>query len=191
MASILINFVATLFSPPNCSFDLSVTCSVTNVARQGALSFSPSLIQIKLCIFNEFLNISGIISAHPLFSELTMILFSFFSWMCRLSKWVLRPRRKLRFLPSGATVVAGPNPGRSPLCTLLGPHRDTPWRYGPPPTGPPPFQRGAALLWYHVPPPRGLSQPRTRNPRAAAQHLIWGVRPQSSLYLTVTEWQRI
>lgn len=40
MASILINFVATLFSPPNCSFDLSVTCSVTNVARRGSLSLS-------------------------------------------------------------------------------------------------------------------------------------------------------
>lgn len=40
MAPTLINFVATLFSPPNCSFDLSVTCSVTNVVRRGSLSLS-------------------------------------------------------------------------------------------------------------------------------------------------------
>lgn len=56
MALVLINFVATLFSPPNCSFDLSVTCSVTNLVRRG--SPPPSLIQIKLCVFNEFFSAS-------------------------------------------------------------------------------------------------------------------------------------
>lgn len=115
----------------------------------------------------------------------------FFSWICRLSERILRPRRELWLFPSGTAIVTGPDPSRSPLRALLRPHRHTPRRYGPPPAGPPPFQWGPTLLWYHVPPPRGLSQPRARNPGAFAQHLLWSVRPQPAFYLTVAERQRI
>lgn len=72
MVPALINFVATLFSPPNCSFDLSVTHSVTNVARRGAFS----LTNTNQAILNKFLNFSTIISAQPLFCEPTLTLFS-------------------------------------------------------------------------------------------------------------------
>lgn len=144
-----------------------------------------------LCIFNEFLNISGIISAHPLFSELMLVFSPFFRWICRLSKRILRPRRELWLLSSGASVVTGPNPGRPPLRTFLRPHRHPPRRHGPPPAGPPPLKWGAAVLRHHVPPPWGLSQPRARDPRAPAQHLVRGVRPESTLYLTLSERQRI
>lgn len=155
MAPILINFVATLFSPPNCSFDLSVTCSVTNVARRGSLSLSNTnqamYIQwIPQRLWNYFCT--------PIVLRANVdFFFFFFSWICRLSKRVLRPGRELWLLPSGASVVAGPDPGRSPIRALLRPHGHPSRRYGPPPAWSPPLQRSAALLRYHVPPPRGLS----------------------------------
>lgn len=126
----------------------------------------------------------------PLFSRLTFSYFVF-SWICRLSKRVLRPGRELRLLPSGTPIFAGPDPSRSPFRALLRPHGHPPWKYGPPPARAPPLQRRAALLWYHVPPSGGLSQPGARHPGAPAQHLLRGVRPQSTLYLTVTQRQRI
>lgn len=185
MAPILINFVATLFSPPNCSFDLSVTCSVTNVVRRGSLSPSNT---------NQAMYIQWIpqrLRNHFYTHCSKSWFFFFFSWICRLSKRVLRPGRELWLLPSGASFVAGPDPSRSPLCALLRPHGHPPRGYGPPPARPPPLQRGAALLRYHVPPPGGLSQPGARHPGTPPQHLLRSVRPQSAIYLTVAERQRI
>lgn len=112
-------------------------------------------------------------------------------WLCRLSKWILRSGRELRLFPSRTPVVTGPNPGGSPLRALLGPHGHPPGRYGPPPAGTPPLQRGPALLWHHVPPPRGLPQPGAWDPGAPARHLLRSVRPQPAFYLTVAERQRI
>lgn len=153
--------------------------------RSEGLS-SLSLIQIKWCIFNKFLSSSGILSA-----QTERWFFPFFSWICRLSERILRPGRELWLFPSGTSIVTGPDPSRPPLRALLRPHRHPPRRYGPPSAGPPPFQRGPTLLWYHVPPPRGLPQPGARNPGAFAQHLLWSVRPQPAFYLTVAERQRI
>lgn len=146
------------------------------------LSEGFSLCNFRLCIFNEFLNISEIIcsQANPDFLSI-----------CRLSERVLRSRRELRLLSSGASIVAGTDPHRPPIRALLRPHRHPSRWYGPSPARAPPLQWGVALFWHHVPPPWGLTQPGARHPGAHAQHLLWGVRPQPTLYLTIPQWQRI
>lgn len=125
--------------------------------------------------FSGFLD--SFLLSHCSQSELMLIFIFLCSWICRLSKWVLRPGRELRLLPSGASIVTGPDTSWSTLRPLLGPHRHPSRGYGPPPAGPPPFQWRTTLLWYHVSPPRGLSQPRAWHPGALAQHLFWSVWP--------------
>lgn len=186
MLLVLINFVATLFSPPNCSFDLSVTCSVTNVVRRGSLCLANTNQAMSIQWISQRLTI---ISAHHCSR---VHFFFFFSWICRLSKRVLRPRRELWLLPSGTAIFTGPDPSRSPIRALLRPHGHPPRKYGPPPARTPPLQRSTALLRYHVPPSGGLPQPGAWHPGAPAQqHLLWGVWPKSTFYLIVAERQWI
>lgn len=128
MVPALINFVATLFSPPNCSFDLSVTHSVTNVARRGAFS----LTNTNQAILNKFLNFSTIISAQPLFCEPTLTLFfplslslaPFFlppSWSTDYQSEYYGPGGNYDFFPQGPPSSQAQTPVDLPFVPSSGP----------------------------------------------------------------------